>query len=176
MATFQASLRALAATPSPLGEIVSGLDRYTRANNMDGGRFTTAFIAQIDPQTRELEYTNAGHNNPILRRASGQVERLSAGGPPFGLPLFTDNELVYESAKVQLRRGDLLFIFTDGLVEAINDKGEEFGEARLLPCLQFAPDEPAAGTWQRVMTDVNSFTGYARQHDDITGMVLRIDA
>ena len=176
MATFQASLRALAATSSSLGEIVSGLDRYTRANNMDGGRFTTAFIAQIDPQTRELEYTNAGHNNPILRRASGLVERLSAGGPPFGLPLFTDSDLVYESAKVQLGRGDLLFIFTDGLVEAINDKGEEFGESRLLPCIRFAPDEPAAGTWQRVITEVNSFTGYARQHDDITGMVLRLDA
>ena len=176
MATFQASLRALAATPSSLGEIVSGLDRYTRANNMDGGRFTTAFIAQIDPQTRELEYTNAGHNNPILRRASGLIERLPAGGPPFGLPLFTDSDLVYESAKVQLGRGDLLFIFTDGLVEAINDKGEEFGEARLLPCIRFASDEPAVGTWQRVITEVNSFTGYARQHDDITGMVLRIDA
>jgi len=176
MATFQASLRALAATSSPLGEIVSGLDRYTRANNMDGGRFTTAFIAQIDPQTRELEYTNAGHNNPILRHASGIVERLSAGGPPLGLPLFTDSELVYESAKVELGRGDLLFIFTDGLVEAINDKGEEFGESRLLPLIQFAPDGPAAGTWQRVITEVNSFTGYARQHDDITGMVLRIDA
>ena len=176
MATFQASLRALAATPSSLGEMVSGLDRYTRANNMDGGRFTTAFIAQIDPQTRELEYTNAGHNNPILRRASGLVERLAAGGPPFGLPLFSDSDLVYESAKVQLGRGDLLFIFTDGLVEAINDKGEEFGEARLLPCIRFASDEPAVGTWQRVITEVNSFTGYARQHDDITGMVLRIDA
>jgi phosphoserine phosphatase RsbU/P len=176
MATFQASLRALAATSNPLSEIVSGLDRYTRANNMDGGRFTTAFIAQIDLQTRELEYTNAGHNNPILRRASGLVERLSAGGPPFGLPLFTDSDLVYESAKVQLGRGDLLFIFTDGLVEAINDKGEEFGESRLLPCIRFALDEPAAGTWQRVMTEMNSFTGYARQHDDITGMVLRINA
>ena len=176
MATFQASLRALAATPSSLGEIVSGLDRYTRANNMDGGRFTTAFIAQIDPQTRKLEYTNAGHNNPILRRASGLVERLPTGGTPFGLPLFTDSESIYESAKVQLGRGDLLFIFTDGLVEAVNDKGEEFGESRLLPCIRFAPDESAAGTWQRVITEVNSFTGYARQHDDITGLVLRMEA
>jgi phosphoserine phosphatase RsbU/P len=174
MATFQASLRALSATSSSLAEIVSGLDRYTRANNMDGRRFTTAFIAQIDPQTREMEFTNAGHNNPILRRATGEIERLSIGGPPFGLPLFTDNELNYESAKVRLGAGDLLFIFTDGLVEAVDDAGGEFGESRLLPCIRSAPQEPASATLRRVMTEVNTFVGFARQHDDITCMVLRV--
>ena len=176
MATFQASLRALSATSSSLAEIVSGLDRYTRANNMDGRRFTTAFIAQIDPRTREMEYTNAGHNHPILRRASGQIERLVTGGPPFGLPLFTDDQSIYESARVQLDAGDLLFIFTDGLVEAVDDRSEEFGESRLLPCIRSAPQEPAAATLQRVMAEVNAFVGFARQHDDITCMILRVKA
>lgn len=88
MATFQASLRALSATPAPLEEIVIGLDRYCRAHSLQGLRFTTAFLAQINPQTCEMRYTNAGHNDPILRRASGQIDRLSTGGPPFGLPLF----------------------------------------------------------------------------------------
>lgn len=176
MATFQASLRALSSTPAPLEAVVSGLDRYARAHSLDGRRFTTAFLAQINPQTREMRYTNAGHNDPILRRVSGQIERLRAGGPPFGLPLFSENEVSYESASVQLQTGDLLFIFTDGVVEAVDDRGEEFGESRLIPCLQSAALESAAGTLQRVMADVNAFVGYARQHDDITCLVLRVTA
>jgi sigma-B regulation protein RsbU (phosphoserine phosphatase) len=176
MATFQASLRALSATPAPLEEIVTGLDRYARAHSLEGRRFTTAFLAQINPQTREMRYTNAGHNDPILRRASGQIDRLSAGGPPFGLPLFSQSEVTYASATVQLQPGDLLVIFTDGVVEAEGDRGEEFGESRLVACIQSAPPESAADTLQRVMTQVNAFAGDVRQHDDITCLVLHVSA
>jgi phosphoserine phosphatase RsbU/P len=139
MATFQASLRALAITPVPLGEIVDGLDRYCRAHSLDGRRFTTAFLAEIDLGTRQMHYVNAGHNDPILRRVSGAVERLSAGGPPFGLPSFTEEPIVYASARVQLQPGDLLVIFTDGLVEAINDADQEYRESRLLASIESAP-------------------------------------
>jgi sigma-B regulation protein RsbU (phosphoserine phosphatase) len=176
MATFQASLRALAATPATLDEIVVGLDRYCRAHSLEGRRFTTAFLAQIDPKTREMIYVNAGHNDPILRRASGQIERLPIGGPPFGIPLFTDNPIAYASGRVQLEAGDLLFIFTDGVVEAVNDTEEEFGEARLLPLIQNSPPESSDATLGRVMAEVNAFVGYARQHDDITCLVLRVSA
>ena len=174
MATFQASLRALSSTPSSLEEIVVGLDRYMRAHSLGGQRFTTAFLAQIDPATREMRYINAGHNDPILRRASGQMERLSMGGVPLGLPLFTEAENLYSSGRVQLQTGDLLFIFTDGVIEAVNDTGEEYGEARLIPCIENAPSETAAETVKRVMSEVNAFVGYARQHDDITCLVLRL--
>lgn len=176
MATFQASLRALAATPATLDGIVTGLDRYCRAHSLEGRRFTTAFLAQIDSHTREMVYVNAGHNDPILRRASGQMERLPIGGPPFGIPLFTDDLVAYPSGRVQLQPGDLLFIFTDGVVEAVNDAAEEFGEARLLPVIRSAPPESSEGTLKRVMADVNAFVGDARQHDDITCLVLRVSA
>ncbi|HXX43992.1 MAG TPA: PP2C family protein-serine/threonine phosphatase [Candidatus Acidoferrales bacterium] len=175
MATFQASLRALSSTSEPLEAIVAGLDRYARAHSLEGRRFTTAFLAEINPATREMRYTNAGHNNPILRRASGQIERLTTGGPPFGLPLFSENEFKYESGTTNLGAGDLLVIFTDGVVEAVDDRGEEFGESRLMPCIESAPPEDAAATLQRVMTQVNKFVGYARQHDDITCLVLRVN-
>jgi len=175
MATFQASLSALAATNEPLETIVASLDRYARSHSLDGRRFTTAFLAEINPETREMRYTNAGHNNPILRRASGHVERLSIGGPPLGLPLFSENEFKFESATTKLVPGDLLFIFTDGVVEAVDDRGDEFGESRLMPCIESAPQEDAAATLQRVMTQVNTFVGEARQHDDITCLVLRVN-
>jgi serine phosphatase RsbU (regulator of sigma subunit) len=174
MATFQASLHALTATPVTFDEIVTGLDRYCRTNSLEGRRFTTAFLAQIDPQTRKMHYTNAGHNDPILRHASGEIDRLSTGGPPFGLPLFSGREMAYGSATVQLQPGDLLFIFSDGVVEAENDQGVEFGESHLLPCIRSVPIESAAGTLRRIMTKVNTFVGYVRQHDDITCFVLRV--
>ena len=176
MATFQASLRALSSTPASLDEIVAGLNGYTRAHSLDGRRFTTAFLAEINPETREMHYVNAGHNAPILRRASGQIERLSSGGPPFGLPLFSESELPYKSGRVRLQSGDLLFIFTDGVVEAVNEAGQEYGESRLVPLLEAVPPETAAETLKRVMTDVSQFVSFARQHDDITCLVLRVSA
>ncbi len=176
MATFQASLQALSNTPTSLGKIIDGLDRYCREHSLEGRRFTTAFLAEINLQTREMHYVNAGHNDPILRRASGAMERLGIGGPPFGLPSFTDAPIVYSSARLQLQPGDLLFIFTDGVVEAVNDADEEYGEARLLARLQSAPPESSDATLQRIMSDVNAFAGQARQHDDITALVLRVTA
>src|SRR5580700_5714781 len=177
MATFQAGLRALSATPATLDEIVAGLERYARAHSLEGRRFTTAFIAEIDSATREMRYVNAGHNDPILLRASGQIERLATGGPPLGLPLFTPEEVPYQSRRVELQPGDLLFIFTDGVVEAVNQADEEYTERRLLPCLQIAPaDASAADVLRRVMFDVNTFVGHVRQHDDITCLVLRVTA
>jgi phosphoserine phosphatase RsbU/P len=174
MATFQASLRALTATTATLEELVIGLDRYCRAHSLDGRRFTTAFLMEVDPQTHALSYVNAGHNDPILRRADGRIERLSDGGPPLGLPLLSGEEIPFALGRVQLQPGDLLFIFTDGVVEAVNDAGEEYGEKRLLPCIQASPPESADEMLKRVMTEVNSFVGYARQHDDITCLVLRV--
>jgi phosphoserine phosphatase RsbU/P len=174
MATFQASLRALAITPVHLGEIVDGLDRYCRAHSLDGRRFTTAFLAEIDLRTREMHYVNAGHNDPILLHVSGAIERLSAGGPPFGLPSFTDEPIAYASARVQLQPGDLLVIFTDGLVEAINDSEEEYRELRLLASIESAANESSEAMLKRIMAGVNAFAGAARQHDDITCLVLRV--
>src|SRR5580704_15691392 len=175
MATFQASLRALAATTASLDEIVEGLERYARAHSLEGLRFTTAFLAEINLNTREMTYVNCGHNDPFLRRSSGQIERLTTGGPPLGLPAFTDDELPYMSGNTQLMPGDLLFVFTDGVVEAVNEKGEEYREDRLLPCVKSATGS-AADVLSKVMTEVNTFVGYSRQHDDITALVLRVTA
>lgn len=174
MATFQASLRALTATTASLGGLVIGLDRYCRAHSLEGRRFTTAFMAELNLETRQLSYVNAGHNDPILRRSDGRLERLSIGGPPLGLPLFSDTETQFSLGTAQLQPGDLLFVFTDGVVEAVSDSGEEYGEKRLLPCLQASPPESADEMLKRVMTEVNSFVGYARQHDDITCLALRV--
>jgi serine phosphatase RsbU (regulator of sigma subunit) len=169
MATFQASLQTLSAARTSLAELVAGLNRYACAHSLGGLRFTTAFIAEIDPASRALSYICAGHNAPVLRHITGSVERLDAGGLPFGI----DTQAPYELGRAQLSRGDLLVIFTDGLVEAVNVKGEEYGESRLLEMLNTVPGESAAETQRFIMQSVDTFVGATRQHDDITCLILR---
>ncbi len=169
MATFQASLQTLSAARTSLAELAAGLNRYACAHSLGGLRFTTAFVAELDPATRALSYICAGHNAPVLRRITGSIERLADGGLPFGI----ENDAPYEVGNTKLGRGDLLVIFTDGLVEAVNLRGEEYGEGRLLEMLNTVPGESAAETQRFIMQSVDIFVGTARQHDDITCLILR---
>jgi serine phosphatase RsbU (regulator of sigma subunit) len=169
MATFQASLQTLSAARTSLPELVNGLNRYACAHSLGGLRFTTAFVAELDPVTRAIEYVCAGHNAPVLRRVTGSVERLADGGLPFGI----QSDAPYEMGHAQLGRGDLLVIFTDGLVEAVNVSGEEYGDGRLLEMLNTVPGESAAETQRFIMQSVDEFVGATRQHDDITCLILR---
>src|SRR5438067_8992861 len=114
MATFQASLRTLSMTPCALAELVSGMNQYACTNSQSGLRFTTAFVAEFDPLTRSVNYINAGHNAPVLRRRNGAMERLTLGGLPLGI----QSPHNYESGATVLESGDVLVIFTDGLPEA----------------------------------------------------------
>jgi sigma-B regulation protein RsbU (phosphoserine phosphatase) len=100
---------------------------------------------------------------------AGAFERLEAGGLPLGI----SPETQFDSGSTRLERGDLLVIFTDGLIEAVNEKGEEYGEARMLEMLNTVPGESAAETLRFIMQSADSFVGGTRQHDDITCLILR---
>ena len=169
MATFQASLKTLSATPSSLLELVAGMNGYACCNSQGGLRFTTAFIAELNSATRVLQYVNAGHNTPILRRNSGAIERLGVGGVPLGI----QQNAPYAAADVTLAPGDWLIIFTDGLVEAENQVGEPYGEDRLLRVLHSGVSSTPDLLLQRMIAEVNAFVGATPQHDDITCMVIK---
>jgi sigma-B regulation protein RsbU (phosphoserine phosphatase) len=169
MATFQASLRALTTARTSLAELVSGINHYACAHSLGGRRFTTAFFAELDLTTRTLSYIGAGHNAPILRRASGTLERLEAGNLPLGIEIGTR----YECGTTTLAAGDLLVAFTDGVIEAVNANDEDYGEPRLLELVRRAPQESAQSTLKGVMGGVEAFVGATRQHDDITCLILR---
>jgi len=169
-ATLQASLRTLAALPGTLPELVTRVNRYSCEQSLQGRRFTTAFLAELDPATGAMTYVNAGHNWPVLRHASGAIERLEAGGLPLGI----NAALPYQSGTATLGKGDLLLIFTDGLVEAEDDGEHEYGEERMLPVLQALDTGTAKESLQRIMSSVDAFVGLTRQHDDITCLVLRM--
>jgi sigma-B regulation protein RsbU (phosphoserine phosphatase) len=169
MATFQASLRTLAEALPSLLDLVAGLNRYACAHSLGGRRFTTAFLADIDPATGAVSYINAGHNAPILRRGSGEMERLETGGLPLGIR----GEGGYECGTTSLEAGDLLIVFTDGVVEAEDAHGQQFEESRLLAFTRANTDQTAAKTLAALMAFVDRFVAGAPQHDDLTCLVVR---
>jgi len=169
MATLQASLRTIVEENVPLVDLVARLNYYACAHSLNGLRFTTAVLCEYNPNSRRLNYVNAGHNAPILRRANGTLETLEAGGLPLGIRPATN----YETASLELKPGDALIFFTDGVVEAFNGGGEEFGNARWLDAIRNLPDWDAQQTLQLLMKRVDEFVGVTRQSDDITCLVFR---
>ncbi|MGD0569926.1 MAG: PP2C family protein-serine/threonine phosphatase [Candidatus Sulfotelmatobacter sp.] len=171
MATFQASLKTLSTAQVALPELVANMNKYACSNSQGGLRFTTAFLAEYDAARRTFNYINAGHNNPILRRSNGAVERLDVGGLPLGiLP-----EAKYESASVTLAPGDWLIIFTDGVVEAENARQEEYGEARLLSAIGANASTAPSEMLKRLMADLDLFVGNTPQHDDVTCLLIKAE-
>jgi sigma-B regulation protein RsbU (phosphoserine phosphatase) len=169
MATFQASLRTLSTSGVPLVELVSGINRYACSNSQGGVRFTTAFLAELDPATGDVTYVNAGHNVPILRRSSGLVERLETGGIPVGILADTP----YQVGATRLNAGDWLVIFTDGVVEAVNAKDDEYGEPELIRLVDRSSGTTPAGMLRNLWTELDQFVGNTPQHDDITCLLLK---
>ncbi len=169
MATFQASLRSLTTSSISLAALVAGMNRYASAHSLGGRRYTTAFFAELDPSTRALSYISAGHNPPLLRRASGRIERLEITNLPLGIK----PGLEYTSGSATLGAGDVLLIFTDGLIESLNAAEEEFGEERVAVWLKSAPTASAEIMLDSLLATVDGFTGGARQHDDLTCLILR---
>jgi len=170
MATLQASFKTLSSTPGSLTELVSQMNRYACGNSQNGRRFTTAFIAEFDPASRRLTYINAGHNNPILRRKSGYIERLELGGVPLGIM----EAAQYQSGEVMLETGDWLVTFTDGVVEAENNQQQEYGEERFIAMLHAGVLLTPAALLNAIMADLDRFVGDAQQHDDVTCMLFRV--
>jgi sigma-B regulation protein RsbU (phosphoserine phosphatase) len=123
----------------------------------------------LDPATGEFEYTSAGHNPPLLVRAAGGYEALGGGGVILGiLP-----GAKYESKRVRLAKGDVLVMFSDGVTEAPNPQGEEYGEARLANLVAELAAQPAAEIVEAIHKSVHEFSEGAPPSDDITVVVAR---
>jgi serine phosphatase RsbU (regulator of sigma subunit) len=133
-------------------------------------RFATFFWAIFDEANRRLAYVNAGHNPPMLLRASGALERLTPTGPALGV--FAN--AAYTQRSLALASGDVLVVFSDGITEAPNAADEEYGEARLESVLRSHSASGAADLCAVVLEDVVAFRGDAEQVDDMTVVVARV--
>ncbi|MEW6210832.1 MAG: SpoIIE family protein phosphatase [Acidobacteriota bacterium] len=169
MSNAQAALRAIATDRISPREMCEQVNRVV-CGNTASNKFITFFYAILDTRSRKLIYSNAGHNLPLLMRPSGEVARLSAGGPVLGFLL----DYSYEQGEIDLRQGDRLTLFTDGVVEATDESGEEFGEERLIETIRRNLHASAEGLKEAILGAVLDFGGRSL-HDDATMIVVSID-
>jgi sigma-B regulation protein RsbU (phosphoserine phosphatase) len=132
--------------------------------------FITAFYGVLDVRNRVFTFANAGHNPPLLLRASGEVERLTEGGPLVGVI----HDARYDERPTWLGAGDLLLLFTDGVTEAHSMSDEEFGEKRLLDLLSEIRTRSASEICECIHVAVREHTGSDRVGDDITLIVIKV--
>ena len=171
MANMQATIRGQNLVSSSSSECMSRSNRLM-FQSTDSAKFVTFFYAVLDIAGRTLEYSNAGHNPPILFSGDRDPRRLETGGPVLGvLPDFP-----YEQTAVELNPGDLLLIFSDGFSEAMNLRLEEFGEDELVSLATANRNDSAADLIEKISQAVVAHTGKAPQTDDMTIIAVRVDA
>jgi sigma-B regulation protein RsbU (phosphoserine phosphatase) len=177
MSTVQATLRSLTAgngTSGPTHElslIVSKLNRLL-FNTTKGEHYVTFFYAHYDQTTQRLTYVNAGHNPPLyLRTDSGdEFRQLTAGGLVAG----AFEHAAYDQETVQMKPNDLLFLYTDGLSEALNVDGDEFGTGRIMETLKSVASLSAERIRDVVARQVKDWCAGMSLYDDLTFVVMKV--
>lgn len=169
MSNMQASLRALAGQTRSLTELAAQINELLHAAS-PANKFVTALLLEVDTATGAGRYVNAGHNECILLRHEGRAtELLKSTGLPLGMLPGSS----YEEQSFELRAGDILALYSDGVSEAYNKDEEEWGEARLLDHLATVAAEPAQQIVDSVFEAIDRFADGTPQHDDITLLVLK---
>jgi len=173
MASLQASLRSESMrAPDDLAQLISNVNRLVYEAS-SANRYATFFYAQYDPATQCLSYVNAGHNPPMVFSQSGgqwQLRRLDVGGVVVGLL----ERFPFQQGSVNLKGGDILVAYTDGVSEAMNHAHEEWGENRLIEAIQGCDGRSSAEMITRIMKGADAFASGAPQHDDMTLVVMRV--
>jgi serine phosphatase RsbU (regulator of sigma subunit) len=170
MSNLQASVRILAPERSDPAALVSRLNGSLVAST-PSNRFVSLFACLLDPASGRLLYCNAGHNPTLLVRAGGALTRLEPSGPVLGII----GELQYSQHIEQLGPGDVLVLYSDGITEATDPQGEEFGQPRLEQIVTEHRQRPAAEIVQCVNGALREFTAAAPPSDDITLVIVRCE-
>jgi sigma-B regulation protein RsbU (phosphoserine phosphatase) len=168
MANLQACLRGQAVINRSVKDTVTKAN-FMLSRFMDMGKFITLFYGILNIKNKTFTYTNAGHNFPFLLDKDGNLKTLEKGGIILGM----FDTAVYEEETVQLKPGDLLLLYTDGITEATNDKEEMFEEKRLLKLLKDNQSLSAQPFSQKIVDEVLLFCGTIPQGDDITLVLVK---
>ncbi len=169
MALSRAFLKATASEGMPAGDCLTRVNRLLQTENRTG-MFVTAFYGILHLQTGTVEFANAGHNHPYLLRAGEPPTLLDH---PNALVLGVRKAVEYPTHQLQLQPGDRLFLYTDGVTEAMTEDGEEFSEERLAQALAHAEHRSLQETTRLVSDAVREFAGGAPQSDDLTMLLVQ---
>src|SRR3954467_8074573 len=169
MGKIQGTLRARLPHETNLAMLADRLDRELEQNT-PGGVYLTLFLGILETDGRLLRYVNAGHNPQFVLHGAAGITPLASTGMP--IALYAGHG--YSEASVELAAGDLLFFYTDGLVETENERNEMFGAERLQEILEARRTESIHAILQHVEQTVTTFRGSAEPFDDATMMALRI--
>jgi sigma-B regulation protein RsbU (phosphoserine phosphatase) len=169
MMALHARVQVLAEDPGNLAGFMTRLNKATCAK-CPSNRFITFFFCVFDSKTGELTFANAGHNPPIVIRASGEAEMLEGGGCVLGiLPIAP-----YSEMRIQLQKGDMLVLYSDGVTEANDVNQNEYDEERFIEVLKAHRTEPASEIVKAVTQSLAEFAAGAPQADDITLVVAKV--
>ncbi len=169
MASLRAALRVNAYHMYDIDRILAEVNRHLCRDTVVG-EFATAFYGVLNPGTGRLTYCNAGHPPPMLLRR-GEIHELLTGGTVLGM----DPEATFERGIMDLRPGDVLLLYTDGAVEALNFADEQFGNTRLVDSLRRHCELSAQHVAQNLLWDIRRFRGLADRTDDLTMVVVKTE-
>ena len=168
MSNLQATLRSFKITGHSCKDIITNSNDLLY-NSTEPSKFATLFYGILNPESNEIVFCNAGHNNPFLFSVDGNVKELKTGGLILGcLP---DSE--YEEEKVSINRNDIIVIFSDGISEAMNENEEEYGEEKLKEFISNHLDKSPDKIMENILSDVKVFVGEAPQWDDMTLLIIK---
>lgn len=168
MSSVHAAIHAQVAAKNSLLDTVTSVNQYL-AENTPTNRFVTLFIAELDPATGKIAYINAGHNPPLIGRNDGTAEQLGSGGFPLGIIPMAE----YELGETYLKGDEALVIYSDGVSEAANLKGEEYGMERLTEVINLNLHKSASGMRDKIESSLSAFTQSAPAGDDITMVIVK---
>lgn len=169
-AQIQAALRTEVINHRNVADTITNVNNIVAGLSSSSGKYATMFYGKYDPQSCEFEFSNAGHNYPVLLHPDGSCQFLKSGGLIIGA--FEDNSYVAE--KICLKPDDIIFFYTDGLSEALDKSEEEFGEDRIVECLRKYRGLKPAEIRDCMLEEVTRFSGTEAQDDDTTMIILKI--
>lgn len=164
-------IRAYSSSHEPIGNIVMKTNETFLADTGESGIFVTSWLGRFDHQTKHLSYVNVGHPPTLVKKANGRVDQLTTDGIAFGVISLDQVEV----KEVALESGDILILYTDGVIEAQNSQGECYGMDRLLAFVRgISTDDPYEFS-DLIHENVMKFSEGEEQFDDLTLLVIKVD-
>lgn len=170
MVMIRTIIHLIASSSRSTAQIVSWINKGI-AGKIDIDRFATLSFFTFDPATGVLQYSNAAHHPAMIyRAAAGSVEQLDTDGLPIGI----EHEARYSQRETRLANGDIIMMYTDGVVEAMDSRGRQYEDERLKSIFVDNASLGAEDLVKVIRTDIDAFVGNAKQHDDQTLMLMKM--